>query len=266
MKRLLLGTTALFAFAVTGPALAADIPTKAPAYKAPVVAPVYYTWTGCYIGGNGGGLWARKDYGVTVPTVAVPGTGVFTGGTIPLGSQDLSGWEVGGQIGCNYQVGSWVFGIQGDYDWANARASSSGQFGLLSATENARISGLASVTGRVGYAWDRFLWYVKGGVAWERDNYDALVAFAGIPFIGATDSEWRTGWTVGAGGEYAFTDYLTGFVEGDYYDFGTRTSTFTTFPVTFGLPIDIRERKFVAKAGFNWKFNWWSAAPVVSKY
>ena len=72
--------------------------------------------------------------------------------------------------------------------------------------------------------------------------------------------------TVGAGGEYAFTDYLTGFVEGDYYDFGTRTSTFNTFPVALGIPIDIKERKFVAKAGLNWKFNWFAPAPVVTRY
>ena len=264
MNRLLIAAVAAVGVGAASSAYAADIPVKAP--RAPVVVPVAYSWSGCYIGGNGGGLWARKDYGVTIPAVTVPGVGAFAGGVVPIGSQDLSGWELGGQVGCNFQSGQWVFGIQGDYDWANARASTTGVLGPLAATETARISGLASVTGRVGYAWDRFLGYVKGGIAWERDNYDFLATFNGVGFFGANASETRPGWTVGVGGEYAFTDYLTGFIEGDYYDFGSRTTNFNTFPVAFTVPFDIKERKFVAKAGFNWKFNWWSAAPVAARY
>ena len=270
MKKLLLSATMVAAVAATGPAFAADIPVKAP--RAPVVVPVAYSWSGCYIGGNGGGLWARKDYSITAPPIAVPAVGAFAGGvvpfgTIPLGSQDLSGWALGGQVGCNIQTGSWVFGIQGDYDWTNSSATTTGflpgtPFG---ASETANIRGLGSVTGRVGYAWDRMLWYVKGGVAWERDNYNFVATFAGFPFLAATASDTRTGWTVGAGAEYAFTDYLTGFIEGDYYDFGTRTENFTVFPVPIGIPIDVKERKFVGKVGFNWKFNWWNQ-PVVSRY
>jgi outer membrane immunogenic protein len=261
MKKILLGTTALFAMAAA-PALAADIPMKAPAYKAAVAVPVAYSWTGCYIGGNGGGLWARKDF--SLPPIIDTGTVRLTTTGV---SQDVNGWEAGGQVGCNWQTGSWVFGIQGDYDWANATAGNSTIFGPASFRENTRISGLASVTGRVGYAWDRFLWYVKGGVAWERDNYDVAASLTGVGLFAASASETRTGWTVGAGGEYAFTDYLTGFVEGDYYDFGTRSTSFTTFPVIIGLPVDIKERKFVAKAGFNFKFNWFApAAAVVTKY
>jgi outer membrane immunogenic protein len=263
MRKLLLGT-AFFGVVAAGSALAADIPMKAPVYKAPVVVPVAYSWSGCYVGGNGGGLWARKDFSVP-PIVTFGGTTFNTGGAA-IGSQDVNGWLAGGQIGCNYQTGAWVFGIQGDYDWVSARGSSSAVFGPAGIFENTRISSLGSVTGRVGYAWDRFLAYVKGGVAWERDSYDVTAVFAGVPLFGANSSDTRTGWTIGAGGEYAFTDYLTGFVEGDYYDFGTRTSTFTTFPVAIGLPIDIKERKFVAKAGLNWKFNWFAPAPVVTRY
>ena len=82
-----------------------------------------------------------------------------------------------------------------------------------------RIKSLATVTGRVGYAWDRFLGYVKGGGAWERDEYHVTISPATTV---ATAGETRSGWTVGVGGEYAFTDYLSGFVEYNYYDFGTR--------------------------------------------
>jgi outer membrane immunogenic protein len=262
MNRLLVGTVALVIAAGTGSAFAADLPVKAP--RAPVVVPVAYSWSGCYIGGNGGGLWARKDFSVP-PFVTVNGVTVATGGAA-IGSQDVSGWLAGGQVGCNYQTGSWVFGIQGDYDWTDASTTSTTIFGPASFSERTRISSLASATGRVGYAWDRILIYAKGGVAWERDNYDAIAAFAGVAAFGASAANTRTGWTVGAGWEYAFTDYLTGFVEGDYYDFGNRTTNFTTFPLPVNFPIDIKERKFVAKAGFNFKFNWWAQAPVVTKY
>ena len=93
-----------------------------------------------------------------------------------------------------------------------------------------------------------------GGGAWENDSYDITATATGV--TRATASETRTGWTLGVGGEYAFTDFLTGFVEYDYYDFGTKTNTFTTtVPPT--LLIDIKERKSVAKVGVNFKFGAW---------
>ena len=85
---------------------------------------------------------------------------------------------------------------------------------------------LASVTGRIGYAWDRFLGYVKLGGAFQRSTYSLLVA----GLTGATASETRFGWTAGIGGEYAFLDWLTVFVEYDYYDFGTKTSALQHVP------------------------------------
>jgi len=105
---------------------------------------------------------------------------------------------------------------------------------------------------------DRFLGYVKGGGAWEKDNYD--FTGGGISF---TASETRTGWTVGVGGEYAFTDWLTGFAEYDYYDFGTKTNSFTNSVLGTEL-IDIKERKSVAKVGLNIKFG--GPGGVMSRY
>ena len=120
------------------------------------MAPVF-TWTGCYIGGNAGGLWATKNWNVDTTGVAQSTT-------------DLTGGVAGGQIGCNYQVSTWVFGIQGDYDWANASGSSTDAV-FAPAVDQSKIKALASVTGRAGYAWDRFLGYVKGGGAWVNDSY-----------------------------------------------------------------------------------------------
>jgi outer membrane immunogenic protein len=232
MKKLLFVSVALVAL-VTSPALAADISRPPPAaYKAPPPVVSYYNWSGCYIGGHAGGLFATKDW-------SLAGTGT------DLGSHDANSYLAGAQVGCNIQVGGgWVFGVQGDYAWTDAEGSNVDSQGF---TNRSKIDSLASVTGRVGYAWDRFLGYVKGGGAWERDNYDTSIG--GV--IQGTASETRSGWTVGVGGEYAFTPNVTWFVEYNYYDFGTRANTFSN-----GDIIDIKETKNVVKGGFNFKFDW----------
>ena len=219
-------------------ASAADMAVKA----RPMAPPVAFSWTGCYVGGNVGGLWGRKDWNDTA-------TGIFDG------SNDTSGWLAGGQVGCNYQTGAWVFGIQGDYDWTNANhrdvtfVPSSFAAGTLLESQ---MRGLASVTGRVGYSWDRFLGYVKGGGAWVRDNY-AQYSAAGIQLD--TASETRSGWTVGVGGEYAFAPNWSAFVEYDYYGFGTRTVPFTFVSTgAFSYNEDIRQTINVVKIGVNWRF------------
>src|SRR6266581_5422696 len=76
MKKLLLGAGAVAAFAAVGPALAADLPAR-PVYKAPMVAPAVFSWTGCYIGGNIGGKWPRTSGTVGIPATAVTGASVF---------------------------------------------------------------------------------------------------------------------------------------------------------------------------------------------
>jgi outer membrane immunogenic protein len=242
MKRQLIAGFTLGILAVV-PAMAADMrPARAPVYtKAPMMAAAF-SWTGCYIGGNVGGLWAKKDW---------------SDAGFAESSQDISSWLAGAQVGCNYQVSTWVFGIQGDYDWTNATGTATDNFNLA-LTDHSQVNALASVTGRVGYAWDRFLGYVKGGAAWEKDNYD--LTGGGLAF---TASETRTGWTIGVGGEYAFTDWLTGFAEYNYYDFGTKTNAFTDAVVGTEL-IDIKERKSVAKVGLNIKFG--GPGGVMSRY
>ena len=229
-------------FGAAQSASAADLPVKAPIYKAPVVAA--YNWTGCYVGGHFGGLWANKDWTLTTPGAAAFGE--------PLGSHDANSWLGGAQVGCNYQFANrFVIGIQGDYAWTDADGSHIDSVDPT-VTDRTRIKSLASVTGRVGYAWDRFLGYVKGGGAWVRDEYDPFVTATGAPFDSA--SETRSGWTVGAGGEYAFNNYLSGFVEYNYYDFGTRTLTFLDPAGAFSDNIDIKQNVHVVKAGLNFRF------------
>jgi outer membrane immunogenic protein len=250
MRNLLLGTVAIVAL-IAGPANAADLAVKAaPVYKAPPPVVTYYSWTGCYVGGHVGGLWAKKDW-----TLAPPDP------VIALGSHNADSWLGGVQAGCDYQfAGGFVIGIQGDYAWTDATGSNSDAVVDLT-TNHSQIRSLATVTGRIGYAWDRFLGYVKGGGAWERDNYNRFDLFTGA-FVDSA-SETRSGWTVGVGGEYAFTNYLSGFVEYNYYDFGTRTLTFLDAAGGFSDNIDIRERKSVIRGGINLRWGW---GPVSAKY
>jgi outer membrane immunogenic protein len=245
MKKILLATIALGALAAA-PAMAADL--RRPAYAPP---PMYiYSWTGCYIGGNVGGLWARKEWFDHDP-------GSITFGQSD-GTHDPSGFIGGFQGGCDYQfAGGFVIGIAGDYDWANASASNASIL-FPGFTNHTRVNSLASVTGRIGYAWDRFLGYVKGGGAWERDEHD----YSNGALIG-TAATTRSGWTVGIGGEYAFTNWLTGFAEYDYYDFGTRDILFVQndgFTFNYG----IKETKSVFKVGLNAR--WGGGGPVVGRY
>jgi outer membrane immunogenic protein len=241
MKRVLFASVgALTLAAMVGTAGAADLPRREPVFKAPVVAPAF-SWTGHYIGGHIGGLWGDKDW-------FEPISGFST-------SHDFSGFLAGGQIGFNYQTGQWVWGIQGDWAWTNADGGSNcSQFGLSIGCDT-EVEWLASVTARLGYTWDRSLLYVKGGAAWEKDNYSASVS---APFsLVATADHTRSGWTIGAGWEYAFQRNWTAFVEYNYYDFGDKTVDFTTSSGAFSIPVRVDETKHVVKVGINYLFNFY---------
>jgi outer membrane immunogenic protein len=249
MRKFLLGTAALIA--LVSPAISADM--RAPVYKAP---PPVWSWTGCYAGGHAGGLWAKAEEWI----VRTPG-GAFYGES--LGGHEADSWVGGVQAGCDYQfAGGFVIGIQGDYAGTDAEGShdSAREFGVA---YHSKIKSLATVTGRMGYAWDRFLGYVRGGGAWERDNYWATTIVLGTAY---TARETRSGLAIGVGGEYALTNFLSGFVEYNYYDLGTHQVGFT--PQISGLGsafVDIKETKSVVRAGLNLRLGGY-AAPIVVKY
>ncbi len=200
--RLGLASTAVLATCLATSAFSADLPSRSAPPPPIVYAPVF-TWAGFYVGLNAGVGWGgSRDVTVTGPTVG--SSGVLSGGG---GDGAFVG---GGQIGYNWQSGAWVYGLEtdiqyvgsnsnvswGQYTWWADRGNDGGYFGTVRA--------------RVGYAIDRTLIYITGGLAYGGLNSS--------PLTGNTTS--NTGWTVGGGVEYAFTNNWTVKLEGLYVDTG----------------------------------------------
>lgn len=157
MQRFAIAVTAVAALSVT-PALAADMAVKAPP---PAPAPVM-TWTGFYIGGNAGGGWADTDWRDNRAVPCAGGIGFpIPGCDIP---QHMRSFIGGGQAGVRWQTGQWVLGLEGMADYANFNSTIQDPADPA-AFDTTRLQNLYTVTAQVGVAWDRALWYVKGGWA-----------------------------------------------------------------------------------------------------
>jgi outer membrane immunogenic protein len=211
MKKQLLSAVALAL--VVGPAPAADL--RAPAYKTALLRPVpVFSWSGCYIGGHVGGGYAWTESNNLVNTTAfgdfVPGQGF---------ANHSSGVVGGGHLGCNYQLSrTMVIGIEGSYDGANIQRDYLSAFGGADDIYTTRISALASVAARLGWAFDNWLFYSKVGRAGARATLSVVDDVA--PAVGAgSASNWHNGFTLGSGIDYAFTrNWILGF-ESNYYRF-----------------------------------------------
>jgi outer membrane immunogenic protein len=219
--------------AFAGTAFAADMAVKA--RPMPVAV---YSWTGCYIGVSGGGKFVRARDTAFNPATTFP----TPASSVDLGTAEPDTWLAGGQVGCNYQTGSWVFGIEGDAH-AQRWASSSTLVGAVQPFNfvagdsfDLRSDWQASVRGRVGYAMDRNLIYVTGGVAFTevRANSFYTAAFIGVtpvPALSIGDTKTLTGATFGAGFERAVTDNFTLGLEGRYTWYGTERFNAGAVPV-----------------------------------
>jgi len=228
----------------------------------PVIAPLApppFTWTGCYAGAQAAGGWGQKDVNDSAGIVS-PISG-FTSANL-----NISGYLLGGQLGCDYQFASrWVVGFEGSASGGNIGSSIGVATPGLpgdSATYREKTDLLTSVTARVGYAWNNWLFYGKGGAAWASDRYSAFDALATYDFEGL---ETRFGWTAGAGVEWTFWNDWSVKLEYDYYGFGTRGVTFIdNVSATVG-PLDIKQNIQVVKLGVNlhifsgpgWPVGWW---------
>lgn len=201
MIRTLLASVAFAVLALAGAAQAADLPSRrAPSsdYYAP--APVF-TWTGFYLGLNAGYGW-----------------GSFTNGAEQLFGKP-SGFVGGITGGFNYQAAqNIVIGIEGDWDLSGI--SNANQMPFFAFGGEGKVTSLATIRPRIGYAADRALVYVTGGLALGSVS-TSVNDWRAVPFFGSSSS-FQAGFSVGAGIEYAFTNHISAKAEYLFSSLGTK--------------------------------------------
>jgi len=224
MKRLSAALIGVGALLAAQGALAADL-SLTPLYKAPPaqMAPAY-DWTGFYLGINGGGGWGHSYW-------SGQGSGF-----------PLSGGQVGGTLGYNWQVGKVVLGAEGDVDWSRFTGTDNSTLCPGCSTSDTWLS---TVRGRLGYSFDRVMPYVTGGLAVG----DISAAAPGLP--GATNT--NTGWTVGGGVEVALPGNWSAKAEYLHVDLGN----FNCGASCGVAPTDnVSLHDNIFRAGVNYKFGW----------
>lgn len=211
MKTTGIATVAVLALSMT--ARAADLPVEPQVdMSEPVeVQPTAYDWSGAYLGAMLGYTWAEYD-----PEA--------------LSDVDDKGYVAGGYTGFNFQSGSLVFGLEGDFASVGLDDTSGGT--------SLETDMMGSVRGRVGYAFDRVLAYGTGGVAFANVTADDGTV---------SDDNWHSGYVVGAGLETAMTDHVLARVEYLYSDFGEETYNLTT-------DMDADLTSHTIRAGLGYKF------------
>lgn len=217
--RYLLATTAAIAL-VTSAAHAADLPRPLPV-KAPP-AYVAYNWSGLYAGINGGGAWGNSHWD-------------------SAGGSNLSGGLIGGTLGYNWQFGEWVLGMEGDLDWADIRGTTN--TGVCPAGCQSRDTWLGTVRGRLGYAYDRWMPYLTGGLAVGGVQANAP-GFAGA-------SSTQAGWTAGLGVEYALTTNWRAKLEYLHVDLGSFNCGLSCGPAAVD---NVKFTSEVVRGGISYRF------------
>jgi outer membrane immunogenic protein len=259
-KRLLLaGGLAALCHAAAGSAMAADM--NVPVYKAPP-APIAYNWTGCHVGIQGGGAWGTsrhtQDDFREVAGFGLPLTNNF----------NVTGAVIGGTLGCDYQVNNWVIGAENDLSWTNKKGSGNliPPFTPAANTAETNEKWLDTLRLRVGVAWDRWFVYGTGGAAFSQIGVNICSPLA---VTCGSGSHTVTGWTAGAGVEYAFWNNWSVKIAYLYVDLGT--SFFPEFQSravaggnSFYLARDVKLTNNIVRAGVNYKFGWF--APAMAKY
>lgn len=272
MKKLLAAAT--LATLIGTPVFAADM--AAPVYKAPPPAEPVWSWTGFYIGANGGYGWGNTS---TTATTFQP-AGTVPNPVIPnlAFSQKPNGPVFGGQVGYNFQVSqTWLIGIEGDFDTAGLNKASSfvnldplgGSGGLATDgfQEHTDIRWLATIRGRLGWTSGPNLFYVTGGGAWENLHTNVLLSADTMAAVFSTSSAGSfshtySGWVAGLGYERMITPNWIVRAEYLHYGFqGTSTNalgvTCTVFGAggTCGQNISISSNSVdVARLGLSYKF------------
>jgi outer membrane immunogenic protein len=229
MKRLILaGIGALAVVTTMGAANAADMPRRAAAMpaKAPYMAP-YYNWTGFYAGINGGYGWGTSSWDGTLGS---------------SGSFNVSGAVIGGTLGYNWQFNQAVFGVEGDLDWSNIKGSTTAGACALAGPCETRNNWLGTVRGRIGYAFDRVMPFVTGGLA--VGDIKSTLGTSG------STTTTKAGWTLGGGAEFAVAGPWTAKVEYLYADLGKGTCA----TAICGASTDVKFHTNLVRGGLNYRF------------
>ena len=273
MNKLLTAGVALLALGLSVPAKAADMPVK---YVAP--APIF-TWTGCYVGATIGYKWgsSKQSYGGSVNGVPNAFAPI---GTDLSGNYNVNGPLGGGEAGCNYQTGNWVWGIEVDGSWADAsgQGDTTASAVLLGVNPNFRYTTnerwLMTARGRLGWAADKWLWYVTAGGAWsgfDVNNYNGTGAATAQRVPSRVN---RGGWVVGIGTEYALIggwSVKSEWLYANYGSFHYGDEPGLVNGCTAGcFSADVKMHEYIWRVGMNYRFDWATfgkgKAPVVAKY
>jgi outer membrane immunogenic protein len=266
MRKLLLAGIALAA-CVTGPAMAADLPVKAP----PMVAAASFNWSRCYVGAHAGYGWGRNrnDFGNAIASGPTEGFENFPAEFGPF-HHNTSGPVVGGQIGCNYQFApNWLVGVEGELWWSGIKGGSTapedfadpGQFSRFESRNlwDADIAlrfgtvllGRNFLYGKVGVAWGNFRY-----TEWH-DDFPSTHACPNGGTCSVSITTTRPGLLLGVGWEHALTfppgDHWTIKLEYNYINYGTHNIAYPSAGA--GLPnFPVRDDKHVIKVGVNFYF------------
>jgi outer membrane immunogenic protein len=210
-------------------------------------------WSGFYIGGQLGGAWSDLDWQYQNANYFNTLGPVVVGNNFSQGPSGVIGGILGGY---NYQTGPWVFGLELSASAADMREEQPSPFFPTLDASTSRIGWVVSAAGRLGYAWDRWLVFAKGG--WAGADVELTLSDASAAVYGS-DDQWANGWTVGAGGEYMFCDHISLGVAYDYADI-TVDDTTVTCPACngvgagFGTPVvdaDVKVQSVMGRLIFH---------------
>jgi outer membrane immunogenic protein len=235
----IIGAGLLSMVGFTCAASAADLPVKAPAA---IAAVPQFSWTGCFAGVHAGGALSYDK---------IRSSGDFSS----------AGFIGGGQAGCDYQFASaWVVGVEGRAAWSSLTSNTPGlgRDAGLSFPTSFTVSNdfLASATARAGYGFAAgWLVYARGGVAWTREKADIVFTSPVLGFaVDPRATTTQTGWTAGAGLEWAFAPHWSTNLEYDYYDFGANDFALTDTINRVTFIGTLKDRVHTVTVGLNYRF------------
>jgi len=247
MKRSVIWAVALTGVTASS-AFAADLGGVYETPIAPAPAPVF-SWTGFYLGGHVGYGWSNKDWTL----VQNAGNEISNRVGSQITSHEAVGVLGGVQLGYNHQLNRIVLGVEGEFSWTGMDGGSSWlNEGDVYRDATTDINWIATLAGRIGFAFDRKLLYVKGGIAWADEDFSHTGgSIRNDRYF--TGGDTRFGWLIGVGLEYALDTNWSVKAEYDYLNFGSDNVSLTDGDRT--AIFDIDQDFHIAKIGISYKFD-----------